>query len=221
MTLSPFVMGSPGQISCFEEASPCVMEQLSACVIDVTEDQSKYVPWLICMDTNGEDTSDAQACAKKLGIDYTAVSHCQQTRGLDLLDKLLKHDAQVQHTPTVFVDDNQVGSDYGSIKRALCKADASLTACGGPGPQPTPSPTPPQPTPSPTPPQPTPSPTPAPTPTPSPSPAPSPSPSPSPSPCDACQWNSDCPAGEECYYLSWAATHGCCFAAPPQQTVAV
>jgi hypothetical protein len=50
---------------------------------------------------------------------------------------------------------------------------------------------------------------------PSPSPpGPSPSP-PGPSPCHQCQWNSDCPSGEDCYYPSSSASHGCCSAGPP------
>jgi len=133
MTLSPFVFSyGAGTVYCFDEASPCVMEQYSACVIDVTDDQAKYVPWLICMDTDGETPSNVETCCNKLGIDYSAVSTCQRTRGMDLLkNKLLAHDSRVRGTPTVFVDGSKVDSQYSAIKKALCKADASLTACAG------------------------------------------------------------------------------------------
>lgn len=48
-------------------------------------------------------------------------------------------------------------------------------------------------------------------------PGPSPSPSP-PGPCQSCQWNEQCPSGEECYYLSASATSGCCSAQPPLES---
>merc|ERR1711953_448883 len=38
--------------------------------------------------------------------------------------------------------------------------------------------------------------------------SPFPSPSPSPSPGKSCKWNSDCPAGEKCYYPSSSASSG-------------
>lgn len=130
MTLSPFVFMYGGQLSCFDEASPCNMEQWSACVIDVTKDQSKYVPWLVCMDTKGETESNAEVCANTLGIDYSAVSSCKQTRGLDLINALVQHDSRVDGTPSTFVDNKAVSASYKAIKKALCAADSSLTACG-------------------------------------------------------------------------------------------
>merc|ERR1712226_247811 len=55
----------------------------------------------------------------------------------------------------------------------------------------------------------------APSPTPSPSPFPSPSPTPSPHPGKGCKYNSECPAGEKCYYPSADASSGICSANPP------
>merc|ERR1712080_300256 len=56
---------------------------------------------------------------------------------------------------------------------------------------------------------------PSPSPSPVPPPSPAPSPSPPPSPCTACQWNSQCPQGQECYYPSASANSGCCSGSPP------
>merc|ERR1711964_790277 len=52
-------------------------------------------------------------------------------------------------------------------------------------------------------------------PAPTPSPSPAPSPAPSPSPGGDCQWNSDCPPGEDCYYPSKDADSGICSDVPP------
>lgn len=106
MTLSPFVFGgadgktrnSQG-FECFDEASPCVLEQISACVIKDSTDkatsamdaQQKYVPWLICMDTDGENKMDAALCSKTVGLNYADISSCQKTDGVNLLKQLEKH----------------------------------------------------------------------------------------------------------------------------------
>merc|ERR1712063_152760 len=60
-TLNPFVFGSVDSLRCFDEASPCTLEQQSMNVI-ANNPQSVYVPWLICMDSTGDDldTCDAQ-----------------------------------------------------------------------------------------------------------------------------------------------------------------
>lgn len=139
MELSPFVFEESGVVKnsagvhCFDEASPCVLEQISGCVIQLTNDQSKYVPWLVCMDTEGESTANAEKCCSQHGIDYSAVSNCQTTRGTDVLNQLVKHDAGVSSTPTVKVNGKTVGGrqgpTYKSVKSAICKADPSLTAC--------------------------------------------------------------------------------------------
>merc|ERR1719409_1912938 len=142
MTLSPFVFEDEhGQIknfagvSCFDEPSPCVLEQLSQCVIQVTNDQTKYVPWLVCMDSDGESKADAQKCATQVGVDYSAVSNCQQTQGKEILQKLVKQDASVRSTPTVKVNGQTVapksGPTFANVKAAICAADPSLKACSG------------------------------------------------------------------------------------------
>lgn len=45
-------------------------------------------------------------------------------------------------------------------------------------------------------------------------PGPSPTP-PGPAPCVTCEWNSQCPSGQDCYYPSSSASSGCCSASPP------
>jgi hypothetical protein len=142
MKLSPFVFqGRDGKIrnsqqfDCFDEASPCVLEQISECVIRDTANQDKYVPWLICMDTTGENTGDAAKCSKQLGIDYDKVSECQKTQGLEILKELVKADAKVNQTPTVFVNNKTIGAktgpDYKDVKAAICQDDPTLKGCSG------------------------------------------------------------------------------------------
>lgn len=142
MKLFPFVfedgngtLRNSQKFDCFDESSPCVLEQYSACVIQDTKSQSKYVPWLVCMDTKGEDKPDVAKCSEQVGIDYSTVSHCQKTQGIALLKQLLKEDAKVDQTPTVYVNGKnispQTGPDYKTVKAAICKADPTLKGCGG------------------------------------------------------------------------------------------
>lgn len=139
MTLSPFVFEQRGilknsaGINCFDEPSPCVLEQYSQCVIQLTNDQSKYVPWLMCMDAKGENAADVKVCAEAHGISYEDVSKCQKEDGNAILKKLVKQDSSVDQTPTVKINGKAVGGQAGpsfsNVKAALCKADPSLKGC--------------------------------------------------------------------------------------------
>lgn len=135
MKLAPFVFSrGGGDLNCFDEESPCVMEQFSACTIKHTAgDQSKFVPWLICMDTIGETAENVDTCLQKVGVDAGQVHECQKTEGLELLKELLPHDKQVQATPTVLINGVDVSPGYvptySQMKAALCKADPGLPAC--------------------------------------------------------------------------------------------
>eukprot|EP00932_Pfiesteria_piscicida_P022964 SRR837773.9703.p1 GENE.SRR837773.9703~~SRR837773.9703.p1 ORF type:complete len:150 (+),score=71.38 SRR837773.9703:185-634(+) len=144
MTLSPFVFVrgediiNANGISCFDEASPCIMEQYSQCLIKTSNDQSKYVPWLVCMDSNGETPAQGAKCASQVGVDWSQVESCQKTEGMQLLQELAKHGASknIQGTPTVLVNDKNVAPGlgdptYAKIKSALCTADPQLKKCGG------------------------------------------------------------------------------------------
>jgi len=139
MKLSPFVFEQSGTvknsagIDCFDEASPCVLEQYSQCVIELADNQNKYVPWLICMDSDGENTKDVQKCASAQGLDFSKVSSCQKNNGTAILNQLVKQDAGIDSTPTVKINGKSVGGSQGpsyqSVKKAICKADPSLSAC--------------------------------------------------------------------------------------------
>jgi len=141
MKLSPFVFqdrknktrNSKGY-DCFDEASPCILEQLSECVIRVSANQTKYVPWLTCMDTKGENTGDAAKCSAVVGVDFSKVSNCQKTQGTQILAELVKADAKVDQTPTVYVNGVNIGAktgpDFALVKAAICKDDATLKGCG-------------------------------------------------------------------------------------------
>lgn len=141
MKLSPFVFEQGGVIqnsagiNCFDEPSPCVLEQYSQCVIQLTNDQSKYVPWLICMDTKGETSANVKTCAEANGISYEAVSKCQKEDGKAILKKLVKQDKAIHGTPTVLINGKSVGGQEGpdaeSVTKAICKADPTLKGCKG------------------------------------------------------------------------------------------
>lgn len=139
MNLSPFVFQQGNKtknsagFDCFDEPSPCVLEQLGECVIQQTKDQNIYVPWILCMAKNGESKADAEKCSKQLKIDWTEVSTCQTTRGTEILKQLVKQDAGCQGTPEIQVNGKTVGAKtgptYENIKAALCAADPTLKNC--------------------------------------------------------------------------------------------
>ena len=120
MTLNPFVYGSAGSLRCFDESAPCTLEQESMNLI-AANTQDVYVPWLVCMDSNGDPLT---SCDTQVGAATPA-----STAPAALLDQYLQVDSPIQSTPTVFVDGKSVKTSYSAIKKALCKADSSLKAC--------------------------------------------------------------------------------------------
>lgn len=112
------------------------MEQISECVIRLTKDQKKFVPWLICLEKAGETEAGAKSCAEKdpTSINYDDVTECVKVNGTQILADLTKEDAKIQATPTVLVNGKKVtrgmqDPTYKKVKQALCKADPSLKAC--------------------------------------------------------------------------------------------
>jgi len=83
--------------------------------------QDKYVPWLICMDSNGDKLSK---CDSQVGISKPA-----STAPSAVLQKYLKVDDPIQSTPTVHVNGKKVKTSYSAIHKALCNADPSLSGC--------------------------------------------------------------------------------------------
>lgn len=136
MTLNPFVMGSATKPECFDEASPCTLEQTSMCVISVTQKadsqskfpgQDKYVPWLACMDSNNDTISK---CNQEASVDSSAVSHCMSSNAPELLKQYLKVDAHIRATPTVHINGKNIEKvTYKAIHKAICEADPSLKGC--------------------------------------------------------------------------------------------
>lgn len=141
MTLNPFVFGTVSEPKCFDESSPCKLEQTSMCVIHDTTNadkanafpgQSKYVPWLICMDSGGDNVD---ACDSQVGVDTSAVNQCLDgTEAKTLLQQYLPIDQPIHATPTVHVNGQQVKTSYSAIRNALCSADPSLKGCSAPMP---------------------------------------------------------------------------------------
>lgn len=142
MTLNPFIFGSASRLSCFDEKSPCLLEQTSMCVIDLAQKkdsgstfpgQKIYVPWLVCMDTNGDKTAK---CHAQVGIKASDVQDCLGgSRIKELIQQYLKADDPIHATPTVYVNGKEVKkTSFNKIKAAICKADPSLSGCSASAP---------------------------------------------------------------------------------------
>lgn len=135
MTLNPFIFGTADNLECFDESSPCLLEQDSMCVIKVATDnaakdeqfpgQSTIVPWLVCMDSNDDPLSK---CNAQVGVDSSAVSDCVSSDSA-LVKEYLQIDSPIRGTPTTYVNGKNVDASYNAIHTALCKADSSLSAC--------------------------------------------------------------------------------------------
>jgi len=136
MTLNPFIFGTASSLRCFDEAAPCTLEQDSMCAIQLAEEaaqkqniagQDVYVPWLICMDSNGDQLS---TCNAQVGLQDSAVSTCVASDS-SLIDEYLQVDSPISGTPTVYINGKDVGSQltFSAIKRAICKADSTLSGC--------------------------------------------------------------------------------------------
>merc|ERR1711865_928944 len=115
-----FAYGSDTSLNCFDENSPCTLEQESMNVI-ANNEQSVYVPWLVCMDSSGDKLS---SCDSQVGISKPA-----RTAPAALLSEYLTTDGPIQSTPTVNVNGANVKTSYTAIRNSLCAADASLKGC--------------------------------------------------------------------------------------------
>jgi hypothetical protein len=122
--LNPLVFGSRDSLSCFDEASPCKLEQYSMCVVDNYE-QSQYMPWLSCMDGNGDPT---QQCDKENNISDADMQTCLADNDA-IIDKYLARDKGISSAPTVHVNGKEVTAEYGAISSALCSAKPDLAGC--------------------------------------------------------------------------------------------
>lgn len=101
-----------------------MLEQYSICVVE-NYDQSKYVPWLVCMDSNGDPT---EQCDSQVGISDSDVQTCLADNSA-LIAKYLQIDSPIGGTPTVYVNGKNVKTSYSAISKALCNADSSLAGC--------------------------------------------------------------------------------------------
>ena len=87
--------------------------------------QDVYVPWLVCMDTNG-DTTDA--CNTATGVVDADMQTCLADNSA-LIATYLAIDSPIGGTPTVTVNGASCRTSYRAIKKALCAAEASLAGC--------------------------------------------------------------------------------------------
>lgn len=137
----PFMYGSVSSPKCFDERSPCIEEQTAYCVIDIAQKadadsqfpgQDAIVQWQICHCKG----SDFDTCHAQVGIDASEVSAClsDTSRIHGLMQTYLDRASYVRGTPWEEVNDKQVGSlqddvTYATVKKAICAADSSLSAC--------------------------------------------------------------------------------------------
>ena len=94
------------------------------CVVE-NNAQSQYVPWLVCMDTNGDPKTQ---CDSENNIDSAAMQACEADDSA-LINKYLAIDSPIGGTPTVYVEGASVRTSYSAIHRALCNADSTLSGC--------------------------------------------------------------------------------------------
>jgi hypothetical protein len=83
--------------------------------------QDKYVPWLICMDSNDDPLTQ---CDSQAGVSKPASTAPEAT-----LEEYLKIDDPIQQTPTVHINGKNVKTSYSAIRKALCSSDPSLSGC--------------------------------------------------------------------------------------------
>ena len=131
----PFMYGSVSRPSCFDERSPCTEEQTAFCVIDIAQKadpstaQDKIVPWQICHCQG----NDFDTCHAKVGIASSDVSAClsDTSRIHGLMQTYLDRGKNVRGTPYELVNDKEVSGDstYANVKKAICAADSTLSAC--------------------------------------------------------------------------------------------
>jgi hypothetical protein len=88
--------------------------------------QSKYVPWLICMDSNGDPVDK---CNAQVGLDSSAVQECLKSDAPALLAQYVTTDSSIRGTPTVYVNGAVTKNSYSAIAKAICKADSALAGC--------------------------------------------------------------------------------------------
>jgi len=97
--------------------------------------QDKIVNWQIC---HSQGTS-LDKCTTQVGLDTADVNAClsDTTRIHALMQKYLDRASYVQCTPWEEVNDVAVGDcsgsdpSYAAVKKAICAADSTLSACAG------------------------------------------------------------------------------------------
>jgi len=142
-------------IICQHDDMECLGNRLQACAIDLLEDSSKYIPFVICMSSYGiaaglELTSFE--CGKKHGVDMDKIKACTDSKkGHDLAMTAGRSTvtANVSHVPWLTVNGNHTTNDtllapvcdlLSEAKPKACKKDdghiveaGKKGGCGGSG----------------------------------------------------------------------------------------
>ena len=122
--------------SCVDE-SGCDFEAYTACAFDAAPDMDTSVAFLVCMDETTQRTAAkaAEPCASTTGLDFSTIDTCATgAKGKQLLqaasadfNKKLPGSTTIPHT---FVNDDDVDPQYSGLKKALCSAGSTSSACG-------------------------------------------------------------------------------------------
>merc|ERR1712048_1529151 len=94
---------------------------------DANAAQDKIVQWQICKSQGSSMTQ----CHAKVGIDSSDVDAClaDTSRIHGLMQQYIDRASSVRGTPYEEVNGKSVDSSYNAVKKAICKADSSLSAC--------------------------------------------------------------------------------------------
>ena len=123
--------------SCVDEQG-CDYEKWTLCAFNMTMTKHQ-VAFLACMDDKqGEAKDAAKACASKGSLHFDAMEDCFNSPGLadlvkaasDAFNKRLPGSTTIPHT---FVNEKDTQPSYSSLKKALCDAGSTASACGHAG----------------------------------------------------------------------------------------
>merc|ERR1711874_891667 len=89
--------------------------------------QDKIVPFFICHNKGNSLSS----CYSQVGIDESEVQSClsDSSRMNTLMTEYIQKGSNIRGTPTELINGKECDSSYAAVKKAICKADSSVSAC--------------------------------------------------------------------------------------------
>jgi hypothetical protein len=131
--------------ACPDEDAGCPMTKWFICAVNgwntTTTTQDQRVNFLTCWDdAQGTSEDKAKACAKTVGLDFSAISTCQagdygvflQQQAAEYFEKRFPANAHsgMYQVPHIFIDGKEmVDRDYNTILKAVCATGITAGAC--------------------------------------------------------------------------------------------